>query len=135
VGAAGRVLYDFLASVGLDRGDVYITEVVKDGPPGNRNPRAEEIDVYAPFLLRQIAITRPDVVVTLGRCAMSFILEQYGLPQQGQKIGDLQGEVLEAETSCGEVTVVPLYHPAAALYNQDFDDTIEEDFQILKQFV
>jgi DNA polymerase len=135
VGAAGRVLDDLLASIGLDREDVYITNVVKDRPPDNRDPRIEEIDLYAPFLLRQIEIVEPDVIATLGRFAMRFILEQYELPQQGKRIGDLHGHVLQAEASHGKVTVVPLYHPAAAFYNQDLRDTIEQDFQVLKQFI
>jgi len=108
---------------------------VKDRPPGNRDPRAEEIEVYAPFLLRQIEIIQPAVIATLGRFAMDFILERYDLPQQGRRIGDLHGEILEAEASYGEVTLVPLYHPAAAFYNQALEDTIEEDFEVLRRFV
>jgi DNA polymerase len=134
VGNAGRVLDSLLESIGLERGDVYITNVVKDRPPGNRDPRAEEIGVYAPFLLRQIEIIAPDVIATLGRFAMDFILERYDLPQQGKKIGDLHGRVLQADGPYGEVTVVPLYHPAAAFYNQDLEDTMEEDFRVLEDF-
>lgn len=135
VGNAGGVLDSLLESIGLEREDVYITNVVKDRPPGNRDPRAEEIEAYAPFLLCQIEIIEPDVIATLGRFAMDFILEQYDLPQRGKKIGDLHGTPLKAEGSYGEVTVVPLYHPAAAFYNQDLEETIEEDFQALSQFV
>lgn len=135
VGNAGRMLDTLLESIGVHRGDVYITNVVKDRPPGNRDPRAEEIELYAPFLLRQIEIIQPDVIATLGRFAMDFILEHYDLPQQGQKIGDLHGQILKAEASYGVVTVVPLYHPAAAFYNRDLEDTMEKDFQTLKQFI
>lgn len=135
VGNAGRVLDSLLESIGVDRGDVYITNVVKDRPPANRDPRAEEIELYAPFLLRQIEIIQPDVIATLGRFAMEFILEHYDLPQQGQKIGDLHGRILKGGRAYGEVTVVPLYHPAAAFYNQDLEDTMEEDFQTLNQFI
>jgi DNA polymerase len=134
VGNAGRVLDSLLESIGLEREDVYITNVVKDRPPGNRDPRADEIDVYAPFLLRQIEIIAPDVIATLGRFAMDFTLKRYNLPEQGKKIGDLHGQILKAEVSYGEVTVVPLYHPAAAFYNQDLEDTMEEDFRVLEEF-
>jgi DNA polymerase len=134
VGNAGRVLDSLLESIGLDREHIYITNVVKDRPPGNRDPRVQEIEVYAPFLLRQIEIIRPDVIATLGRFAMDFILEQYDLPQQGKKIGELHGKLLKAEGPHGEVTVVPLYHPAAAFYNQDLEDTMEDDFRVLEQF-
>jgi DNA polymerase len=135
VGRAGRVLDALLASIDVDREDVYITNVIKDRPPGNRDPRVGEIELYAPFLLRQIEIIQPDVIATLGRFAMDFILERYDVPVRRQRIGDLHGEILEAEAPYGEVTVVPLYHPAAAFYNQALQETIEEDFQVLGRFV
>jgi DNA polymerase len=135
VGSAGKVLDALLASIGVAREDVYITNVVKDRPPDNRDPRVEEIARYAPFLLRQIEIIQPQVIATLGRFAMDFILEQFDLPQQGQRIGDLHGQVLEAEASYGEVVIVPLYHPAAAFYNKELKDVIEEDIQVLAPFV
>lgn len=135
VGNAGRVLDDLLASIDTDREDVYITNVVKDRPPGNRDPRRGEIELYAPFLMRQIEIIQPDVIATLGRFAMDFVLRQYDLPQQGQTIGELHGQVLKGEAKHGEVTVVPLYHPAASFYNRALEDVMEEDFQVLKDFV
>lgn len=91
--------------------------------------------------MRQIEIVQPTVIVTLGRFALDFILEQYDFPQQGKKIGDLHGKILEVEVpgeckpSGGEVKIVPLYHPAAAFYNQDLKRVMEEDFQVLRQFV
>ena len=135
VGRAGRLLDELLESVGLNRGEVYITNVVKDRPPGNRNPRADEIEVYGPFLLREIEIVEPDAIVTLGRFATRFVLGQFGLAERGQTIGNLHGEVLTAEACYGEVHVVPLYHPAAVFYNRDLQQTLEDDFQKLKQFV
>jgi DNA polymerase len=135
VGNAGKVLDKLLESIGTHRDDVYITNVVKDRPPDNRDPRVEEIELYAPFLMRQIEIIQPKVIATLGRFAKDFVLEYYDLPQQTQKIGDLHGKKLEAEASFGKVTIVPLYHPAAAFYNQDLENTMERDFQALKQYV
>lgn len=135
VGRAGRVLDSLLRSIGVDREDVYTTNVVKDRPPGNRDPRADEVELYAPFLARQIEIIQPDVIVTLGRFATDFIFAHYDLPQQGEKISHVHGQTLKADTPFGEVTVVPLYHPAAAFYDRDLEETIEEDFQVLKQFV
>jgi DNA polymerase len=135
VGSAGKILDRLLNSIGLSRDQVYITNVVKDRPPENRDPTAEEIELYAPFLTRQIEIIEPDVIVTLGRFAMDHILDHFDLSQRGLKIGDLHGQVLQAQTSYGPVSVVPLYHPAAAFYNQDLKRTIEQDFHVLKQFV
>jgi uracil-DNA glycosylase family 4 len=134
VGAAGQTLDGLLESIGLSRDRVYITNVVKDRPPENRDPTAEEIELYAPFLDRQIDIIQPRVVATLGRFAMDYMLERFDLPQRGQKIGDLHGRVLEAEASYGHLSIVPLFHPAAGFYNQDLNKAIREDIQVLEQF-
>ncbi len=134
VGAAGRILDELLASIGVERQSVYITNVVKDRPPENRDPRPEEIELYRPFLLRQIEIIQPRVIATLGRFAMDFILDQFDLPEKGQKIGDLHGKRLEAQLPYGQIAVVPLYHPAVALYNRSRKEVLREDFQILGQF-
>lgn len=135
VGNAGSVLDKLLESIGIDREDVYITNVVKDRPPSNRDPRANEIELYAPFLIRQIEVIQPKVIATLGRFAMDFILEHFGLAEQDAKIGDLHGQILEAEAGYGTVAIVPLYHPAAAFYNQDLVDKMEKDYEALKRFV
>ncbi len=135
VGAAGRVLGDLMESIGLRREDVYITNIVKDRPPNNRDPRADEIALYAPFLWRQVEIIRPRVLVTLGRFAMEFVLEQLNLPQQGRTIGELHGQVIPAEAPFGPLVVVPLYHPASAFYNERLRATLEEDFQVLAPYV
>lgn len=132
VGQAGRILDELLDSIDLRREEVYITNVVKDRPPGNRDPTKEEIALYAPFLARQLQVIRPRVIVTLGRFAMNFILRRFDLPQQGKRIGDLHGQVLPAEAAYGPVVVVPLYHPAAALYNPNLRETLREDMQTLQ---
>ncbi len=135
VGASGRFLDELLQSAGIRREDVYITNIVKDRPPENRDPIQEEIRLYAPFLLKQINIIRPRVVATLGRFAMDFILDQFGLPEKGKKIGELHGKLLDAEAPYGHLSIIPLYHPAVALYNQSQRETLKEDFQVLKQFI
>lgn len=135
VGASGKVLDELLQSIGLDRSAVYITNVVKDRPPENRDPHKEEIELYKPFLMRQLAVIRPRVVATLGRFAMDFVLEAFDMPEKGQKISRLHGKTLQAHTAFGELIVLPLYHPAVALYARGKRATLEEDFQTLKQFV
>lgn len=134
VGAAGRILDDLLESIGIEREDVYITSVVKDRPPDNRDPTSEEIELYAPFLWRQIKIIQPEVIVTLGRFAMDFVLQRFDLPQAGQTIGDLHGEVIKAHAFYGDISIVTLYHPAATFYNRNLEDTLKDDFQVLKHF-
>lgn len=134
VGNAGNVLDALLESIGLAREDVYITNVIKDRPPENRDPTAAEIELYAPFLAQQIEIIQPKVIATLGRFAMDFILELFDMPEKGQKISQMHGKVLKATAPHGEVAVVPLYHPAVTFYSRDRKQTLEDDFQVLKQF-
>lgn len=135
VGAAGKILDELLASIGLERRQVYITNIVKDRPPENRDPRQDEIEIYAPFLLRQIAIIQPKVIATLGRFAMDFILEQFGAEEQGGKISQLHGKPIQVDADYGEVFVLPLYHPAFALYQRNKKDILEYDFKKLLSYV
>ena len=133
-GAAGKILDELLVSVDIRRDDVYITNIVKDRPPFNRDPLPEEILAYGPFLDRQIDIIRPKVIATLGRYAMGYIIEKFGLSAQLQPISKLHGKVLHAQASYGPVVIVPLYHPAVAIYNRSSLPALREDFTVLKQF-
>ena len=135
VGASGRFLNELLQSIGMNREDIYITNIVKDRPPNNRNPSVKEIRLYQPFLLRQIEIIRPEVIAPLGRFSMEFILNQFDAPEKGRKISELHGKQLKGTAPYGEIIIVPLYHPAVALYSVDSKQTLVNDFQILKQFV
>jgi uracil-DNA glycosylase len=135
VGASGRFLDELLRSVGIPREEVYITNVVKDRPPENRDPTPQEIELYSPFLMKQIEIILPKVIATLGRFAMDFILKQYEMREYGGKISQLHGKVLEARTDDGKISIIPLFHPAVAIYNQNSRTSLEKDFQILRQFI
>ena len=130
-GAAGKLLDELLASISLPREEVYITNIVKDRPPGNRDPLPEEIELYAPWLLRQIEIIQPRVLATLGRFSMNYLLPQFGVNNFGT-ITQAHGQKFAAAASYGPITLVPLYHPAAAIYNQDLKTTLLTDFKILK---
>ena len=134
VGSAGQVLDRLLQSVGIEREDVYITNVVKDRPPGNRDPTAEEIDLYGPFLWRQVEILEPRVIVTLGRFAMDFVLKHLQMAEQGSKISDLHGTLLKARASYGQVIVLPLYHPAVVFYRPGREQVLKRDFQALEEY-
>ena len=134
-GASGRVLDELLESIDLNRENVYVTNILKDRPPNNRDPLKTEIDLYAPFLEQQIGIIQPKVIATLGRFSMEFILRRFGAFQASQKISQVHGTIIKVQTSYGLASVVPLFHPAAALYNASQRDTLEKDFQVLKQFV
>ena len=131
-GAAGKILDDLLGSVNIKRKDVYITNILKDRPPGNRDPSIEEIKIYSPFLVRQLEIIKPKIIAALGRFSMEFIMKLYGLEDKLQKISRLHGKVFEAKTSWGKTKIIPLYHPAVALYNANQLTVLKDDFQALK---
>jgi uracil-DNA glycosylase family 4 len=134
VGAAGKILDQMLASVGINRADVYITNIVKDRPPFNRDPLPEEIQVYGPFLDRQIEIIQPKVIATLGRFSMEYIMRKFNLDNELKPISKLHGAMLKAKASYGPIIIVPLYHPAVAIYNQSSKEILFKDFEILKEF-
>lgn len=134
-GRSGAMLDELLASIKVDREKVYITNIVKDRPPKNRDPKPEEIELYAPFLDRQIDIIQPKVIATLGRYAMNYIMERYGLESELRPISENHGKVFDVTMSFGTIKMIPLYHPAVAIYNRTTKDVLEEDFQILKKFI
>ena len=134
-GRAGKVLDELLVSVGIERRDVYVTNIVKDRPPNNRDPFPDEIAIYAPFLDRQIEIIKPKVIATLGRFSMQYIMSRYDLERELSSISALHGRVFDTKLKGTKIKVVPLYHPAAAIYNQHLLDTLKEDFKVLKTLV
>ena len=133
-GSAGKILDELLASINLPRQEVYITNIVKDRPPMNRDPLPEEIALYAPFLDEQLKILEPQVIVTLGRFSMHYILDKFSLGNPGP-ISALHGKVFDATASYGPIKILPLYHPAAAIYNQSLKETLKSDFKALKNLL
>ncbi len=134
VGAAGKFLNEMLLGVSITREHVYITNIVKDRPPQNRDPLPEEIEAYGQFLDRQIDIIEPEVIVTLGRFSMNYIMSRLGLELEVEPISKAHGKRYEAKTSYGKVIIIPLYHPAAALYNGSLRDVLKKDFEQLKEY-
>ncbi len=130
-GAAGKVLDRLLTGIGLARDEVYIANLVKDRPPGNRDPLPEEIVLYGPFLIRQLQVIQPQVIGTLGRYSLQFLLQHYAAPQFGQTISTLHGKPIHVQAEWGSVALVPLYHPAAALYNPSLRVVQQEDMQVV----
>ncbi len=134
-GAAGKVLDELLASIDLPRQSIYITNIVKDRPPFNRDPLPEEIVAYGPFLDRQFAIIQPKVIVPLGRYAMGYIMNKFNLQDQLQPISQMHGKVFEAKADYGPITVIPLYHPAVGVYNASSKPGLVADFKILESYI
>lgn len=121
VGAAGKFLNEMLAQAGMERSDVYITNIVKYRPPNNRDPLPDEKKAFWPYLVKQLQIIRPKVVITLGRHSMEYFLPD-------MKISQIHGQAKRVQFGDEKLVIVPLYHPAAALYNGGLRGTLIEDF-------
>jgi uracil-DNA glycosylase family 4 len=124
VGAAGQFLEELLAGIGLSREDVFIANVVKCRPPGNRDPEQQEIDACRGYLDRQIALIDPKVIVTLGRFSMARWFPS-------ARISRIHGQPRKV----GKRLIVPMYHPAAALHRGSLRQTVVDDFKKLPEFV
>lgn len=131
-GQAGKILDRLLDGINLQRSEVYITNIVKDRPPGNRDPSPQEISLYSPFLLRQLEIIRPKIIATLGRFSMKFILDLFSSENSIKSITQLHGTIISSKTTWGETKIMPLLHPAVVLYNPQKLEILKKDFQNLK---
>ena len=122
VGQAGKLLDQLLATIGLTREQVYIANVLKSRPPNNRDPRPEEIEACEPYLLRQVELIAPRVVVTLGNFATKLL--------SGSQAGITRVHGIAQRTSIGgrDLYLYPVFHPAAALYTPAMLDTLKQDF-------
>lgn len=135
VGASGDFLVEMLRDIGLEREDVFITNVVLDALPIKRDPTSDELKFYAPFVDRLIDIIQPAVLVPLGGYAMTHVLKKYDVPEKNGKISQLHGTLIDAKTHYGAVYIVPMYHPAMALYSPKSRDMLKKDFAKLKNFI
>ncbi|MFZ1361290.1 MAG: uracil-DNA glycosylase [Candidatus Saccharimonadales bacterium] len=121
VGASGRFLNEMLAAAGMERSDVYITNIVKYRPPNNRDPTPEEKHELWPYLMQQLEIINPRVVITLGRHSGACFIP-------GLRISAEHGHARKVQYHDRELLVIPLYHPAAALYNGRMRQVLIDDF-------
>ncbi|MBE8539885.1 type-4 uracil-DNA glycosylase [Geoglobus acetivorans] len=128
VGNAGKLLTALIErKLGLARKDVYIANILKCRPPNNRDPMEHEVDACFPYLLRQIEIIKPDVIVCLGRHSAKTIFEHFEIPFRN--ISRDRGKVHVKNTDFGKISFVATYHPAAALYKPAYREIIESDFE------
>jgi len=130
-GVSGKVLDELLAHIKLDRKTVYVTNIVKDRPTNNRDPKPEEIEIYAPFLDRQISAIKPKVIATLGRFSMEYVMKRYGLENELQPISKIHGKKFKMPET--ETIIIPLYHPAVGVYNRNTIPDLKKDFEVLKK--
>jgi len=133
VGAAGKFLNNLLLSIGLARNEVFISNVVKCRPPQNRDPKPEEIQTCTPYLEKQIKIIAPEIIVALGKHSTNYFACKANL--NFEIISHIHGKAFEISFNEKRITIIPMYHPAAALYNAKYKKELEHDFQILKQII
>lgn len=126
VGASGKFLNEMLAAAGLRREDVYITNIVKYRPPNNRDPLPEEKRDFWPYLMRQLEIIKPKVVITLGRHSGSAFIPDLVISRD-------HGHARTVKYHDNQFLVIPLYHPAAALYNGSMREVLIDDFLAAKK--
>ncbi|HDQ71022.1 MAG TPA: uracil-DNA glycosylase [Chloroflexi bacterium] len=124
VGAAGKFLDELLDSIGLKRGDVFIANVIKCRPPGNRDPLPEEIAACKPYLDRQIALIQPKIIVTLGRFSMARAFPK-------ARISQIHGQPRKVDG----IIYYPMYHPAAALHQPSLRQTVVDDMRRIPQII
>ncbi len=129
VGQAGKLLDKLLAGIGLERSEVYIANVLKCRPPGNRDPQPDEIESCEPHLFRQIALIRPGLVATLGNFATKLLS---GKPTGITRVHGVEQQVVLGGNA---VTLYPLFHPAAALYTPSMQTVLEQDFARIPQLL
>jgi DNA polymerase len=128
VGAAGKFLDEMLARVGLKRKDVYISNIVKYRPPNNRDPRPDEKKAFWPYLIRELNVIKPKIIATLGRHSMEYFLP-------GARISQIHGQPKRITLGSDKVVILPLYHPASALYNGAMRETLIEDFNRVPKII
>ncbi len=134
VGAAGQFLTELLGMAGLRREDVFITNILKCRPPNNRDPEPDEIEACKPYLVRQIRLISPRIIVTLGRYAGRTLLGDAGV--KWSSMTRMHGKIFSVELYGVKLKIMPTYHPAAALYYPKLRPVIIKDFkEVLKKLV
>ncbi len=131
-GRAGKILNKLLDSINLKRSNVYITNLLKFRPPKNRQPNQKEIKAYAPYLDEQIKAIKPKVIVCLGQAAWKYILKKYSLAKKIKNISLVHGKIFK---TINGPKIIPLYHPAVAVYNVINLKKLKKDFKIIKKTI
>lgn len=128
VGPSGHLLDKLLASINLKRENVFICNILKHRPPENRDPLPQEIKVCTPYLKAQLKILQPKIIITLGRFAMNYFFP-------GEFISSIRGQVKQINWEGLELTIIPVYHPSAALRNGAMLKALEDDFKTIGDFL
>lgn len=132
-GQAGKILDELLKTAGIKREEIYICNILKCRPPNNQDPQKEEIEACTPYLKRQIEIIKPKIICPLGNYATVYLLEKYDLKDKIQGISKIHGQIFKAKAAFGPIKIIPFYHPAVVVYNQNMKETLKKDFEILNE--
>jgi DNA polymerase len=135
IGTAGRILDQNLSQIGLDRQTTYITNIVKYRPDNNRDPSEAEKNLFLPYLIMQILIINPSVLVTLGRHSLSVFDKSLTINENHGKITTIKFKKINLKFSNYSFKLLPLYHPAATIYNRALKTVLENDFKNLKSYI
>ena len=139
VGASGKILDQALSDINLKRSDVYITNIVKYRPDDNRDPSDEEKNIFLPFLIAQILIIQPRLLVTLGRHSMSCFIKNGTINALHGKLTDIDFSMFDFEfltrASIKTFKLLPLFHPAATIYNRSLKETWNNDFKMILNYI
>lgn len=122
-GRAGKILNELLESINLKREDIYVTNIIKCKPPKNRDPKKTEINSCAYFLERELEIIKPEIICPLGRFSSKYILNKYF--KKNFEIGEVHGKVFKIDN----LRIIPMYHPAFAIYNNKKINILKKDFK------
>lgn len=134
VGAAGKFLNEMLAGIGLERKDIYITNIVKYRPPNNRDPLPEEKKAFLPYLQAQLEVIQPVIVVTLGRHSMNCFLPDLQISKIHGEPKRIRIKMKQSDEAL-PIVIMPLFHPAAALYNGGMRQTLIDDFNQIPEVI
>ena len=134
VGRAGKLFDELLKSIELNRESIYICNILKCRPPNNRNPLTGEVEACTPYLKAQIDLIKPKVICPMGNYASKFILEQFKVmgKEKVPGIGKIHGQVFKITDLYGTTEIIPLYHPAVGMYNEDMKGILLNDIKILE---
>ncbi len=134
-GKAGAILDKNLKKINIKRENVYVTNIIKDRPPKNRDPLPEEISAYSYFLDEQIKIIRPKIIVSLGRFSSHYILKKYNKGEEIKPITHLHANIINLTTEKGIIKLLPFFHPASVIYDKKKEKLLEEGFLHLKKIM
>lgn len=134
LGRAGKILDSLFYENSICRNDVYITNLIKDRPPKNREPLSHEIKAYSQILDKEIKIIQPKLIITLGRHSMKYIMSRFGLNKNISSIGKIHGQIFATSIFENRTLIIPFYHPASVIYNKKLLKDLRDDFKLINIF-